>query len=100
MTLHPMPHVVIVEIITQLEHEQSELSRKIPGFERAKSDKDIQGPPNMGKVYAAQPVVMREHGIKLGDTVIFKEDKPKGFEWENKKLLAIRPDQIMGVIYE
>lgn len=64
-----------------------------------------EGPPVKGKVYSVGDNVNDgdrplHHPIKPGDLIIFKEDSPRGFKYEDKVLFKIHKSQVWGLFEE
>lgn len=94
--IKPMPNRILIEPVTRGDQRAKEAAARIPGFELA--DPELEGAPNVGKVFAVGSDV--ELPIKPGDTVVFHEQTPKGFEVEGQKLFALLGDQIVAIIEE
>lgn len=90
--LKPLPGKILVEFITRSDARAEEVKKRsgllLP-------EAEFQGAPDRGVVYAVGPDV--DPQISVGRTVFFKDDTPKGFEWEGRKLFALEARQILGV---
>jgi hypothetical protein len=80
-------------IIIEPEMRSGSRTSSIKDFEFAKPK--YQGEPQLGVVYA---VPGDETEIKPGDRVVFIEPSPKGFKFEDKKLLPIEREKVAAVI--
>lgn len=94
---------VIVEIISQRDQERAKLEEatKKSGLliPPPKDDPSKQyGPPVMGIVYSIGKNGAEKWGdnIRIGDTVIYDEKNPKGFEFNGKRLLAVPIDKVVA----
>lgn len=83
--LNPLKGEIIVELIEPETETKSGLL-VIP-------DK-MQPIPNRGIVYAIASDIEE---CKVGQEIVFKENHPKGFKFDDKKLLKIKKEQLMGV---
>lgn len=93
--IKPAAEYILVEPITRGEQRRREIESRsallVP-------DPPAEGPPNMGVVYAIGSDISLD--ISVGETVVFREDSPKGFEWEGVKLFPLRAEQILAKIQE
>lgn len=55
---------------------------------------EFQGIPNSGTVVAIGKDVVFP---RVGDRIVFAEDKPKGFKWDGRKLFKLPADNVLGV---
>lgn len=94
--IKPMPNRILVEPITRGDQRAKEAASKIPGFELP--DPELEGAPNLGRVFAIGTAV--ELPIEIGQTVVFNEQTPKGFEIEGQKLFALLDEQIVAIVEE
>lgn len=102
--LNALGDKVIVEIISQNEEEDRQLQEKMKksGLLMPSRDttdpKRASGPPVLGIVYALGPKAAEKFGknIVVGDRVVYDEKQPRGFKWDDKKLLALESDQIVA----
>lgn len=89
--LIPINGQIIIEPIERAEMRES----SIKGFE-FQSPK-MQGVPFMGVVYAIDPN-LTDLEFAVGDKLIYDEPSPKGFKYDNRKLVAVKLDQVAAVI--
>lgn len=102
--LNALGDKVIVEIISQNEEEDRQLQEKMSksGLLMPSRDttdpKRASGPPVLGIIYALGPKAVEKFGdnIVVGDKVVYDEKQPRGFKWDDKKLLALTMDQIVA----
>lgn len=87
-TLHPLGKRVIIEY-------ENRAKEKIGSFYVGKPQ--FQGVPIEGTVYAIGPKVSR---VSIGQRVVFKEDSPRGFKHDGKKLISVDEEQILAVFTE
>lgn len=59
---------------------------------------DFEGIPNEGKIYALP--ASYDGMLKVGDTVYYNMESPKGYEVEGVKFFAVPLDKIAGVMNE
>lgn len=89
--IKPLPNRVIIEIVTRSDSRRDDAAKAgifLP-------DAEIEGAPNEGIVYAVGDNVDPE--IKVGRRVFYKEETPKGFEYDDRPLLGLWDRQILGV---
>lgn len=102
--LNPLPSKIIVEIISERDQEiaEAEAVTKRSGIlvpPPKDSGEKVYGAPTQGIVYAiGSEAAEKLDGVKVGDHVIYRELKPKGFNFDDKKLLALTADQIVAVV--
>jgi len=94
--LKPTPEKLLVEIIEIGDHRAQEAAKRIPGFQVPPPE--YQGVPDLGRIYAIGSDVVID--AKVDDTIVFEEFKPKGFHWDDKKLFALLPEQVLAVVLE
>lgn len=85
---------VLLEIILHSDMRAADVKSKIPGFVMAKPE--FEALPMFGKVYKVGDGVKNPE-FKIGDIVIFKEDKPHAFTHNGIDYLPVRPDQIKAI---
>lgn len=92
--LVPLPGTVLVEPLLRHEAMQDDIQNRISGFLMAKPE--YEGIPNVGTVYALPEGYVDDH-IKVGARVLFNENQPKGFKFEDRKLFRLQLEQIVAI---
>jgi len=92
--IKPTRDKILIEILTIGDKRAQDAAAKIPGFEIP--DPEFQGIPNQGRIYAIGEDAELEAAV--GDMVIFRETKPRGFKHEGLKLFAVYPSQVIARI--
>lgn len=91
--LKPLPGKIIVEFITRSDALADEVKKR-SGL--LLTEAEYQGAPDRGVVYAVGEGV--DPQIAVGKTICFRDDAPKGFEWDGHKLFALEEKQVLAVL--
>lgn len=95
----PAPGKLLVRPVLASE-ERAEAIRKRSGLYIPKPDNkhSFEGVPNQGIIYAIDPEYSGD--LKVGVRVIFNENQPKGFKWDDFTLFPLDIDQIVAIVEE
>lgn len=95
--LTPINGRIAVEPKLRSKDLEDQLNKKIPGFVYQAPD-GMEGLPDRGIVYKLPEDY--DGDLKVGDYVVFKEDKPKGYKWDGRTLFFLKPEQIVCTLEE
>lgn len=88
MKMLPIPGYIIVE-------PEDRAEQIAPKHGLVIAEPKFQGPPNIGTIYQ---VAEGEDTFAVGMRVVFKEEHPKGFKWDDRTLFRLDRDQIILII--
>lgn len=105
MDLQPVGNHCIIEPVLRSDVVHQELKRRAQKSGLFVSD-DAGRPDNLKDKFEGVPCMGRlvklpagySGSLKAGNTIIFKEDSPRGFKHEGRKLMAVELKQVIGVI--
>jgi co-chaperonin GroES (HSP10) len=93
----PLAGKVLIKQMLRSEFQQEDVQKRIKDFLIEKPK--WQGVPTVGTVYAL-PDGYSDKYIKVGARVIFSEQHPQGFKWEELKLIPIAIKDVAAVFLD
>lgn len=95
--IQPMPGKLIIEPYLHSEALAADVKKRSGLLIEPRHDNksSFEGIPNQGYIYALPPAYSGE--LKQGMLIVFDEKSPKGFVYDDRKLLAINLDQVVAI---